>query len=71
MESYILKGIILKGGFKNSVKMRTSGEVNKPYRISGLLGVDSYPTHAAAAVIWTPSAVSPCSTCIVWSHFHY
>lgn len=33
--------------------------MNKPYRISGLLGVDSYPTHAAAAVIWTLSSVFP------------
>lgn len=33
--------------------------MNKPYKISGLLGVDSYPTHAAAAVIWTLSGVSP------------
>lgn len=39
--------------------------MNKPYRIRGLLGVDTYPTHPAAAVIWTLSSVSPSSTWIV------
>lgn len=39
--------------------MGTQREVDKPYRISGLLGIDSYATHAAAAVIWTLSGVSP------------
>lgn len=33
--------------------------MNEPYGISGLFGVDSYQTHAAAAVIWTLRSVLP------------
>jgi len=36
--------------------------MSEPYRISRLLGVDSYPSRAVAAVIW-PRAVCPPVPC--------